>query len=76
MSARNGRDISQLKPLSLTHPLICNTHSLSNPHKNKQEPYELERGEIGEGIEEDGGEEEGKHQQQPMDTLHPSTPSW
>ena len=54
----------------------CVTHSLSNSLKNKQEPQGLGRGEVGERIEEDEGEEGGKHQQQPIDALHPSTPSW
>ena len=36
----------------------------------------LERGEIGGRIEEEEGEEEEKHLQHPMDTLHSSTPSW
>jgi hypothetical protein len=69
-----GRDISQLKPLSLTHPLICNTLSLLTQEQART--LEAREWRIGGRIEDDEGEEEGKHQQQPMDTLHSSTPSW
>ena len=36
MLAWNGKDISQLKPHSLTHPPICTTHSLSLSLYSKQ----------------------------------------
>ena len=45
---------------SLSHSSTHLHHSLSLTHsRTKQEPYELERGKIGESIEEDEGEEEG-----------------
>jgi hypothetical protein len=69
-------DNSLLKPHSLTHPFICNPHSLSLPTQEQARTLETRERRDWRKVGEEKGEEEGKHQQQLMDTLHPSTHSW
>jgi len=65
--ARKGKDISQLKPHPLTHPLICK-HPLSTSQEQER-TLQLERERNGEGIEREKEEEE-KYQHLPMDSIN------